>query len=489
MKKLIPVFSKHLPLISIIFVFILQLPFLDADADSFLSIGVGPWTDEGLYTLQLRNFVNLHSLNFIESDGFLKAPLYNVMLFPLFSIFGSKWMLTRIFLVLSVLTIFYAFTRQNILNKTALFFVSAVLLQYHVFHYTHLVLCEMIAIAMLLFGFAFYVKSMKINSKKYFLAAFVLVSLAAFIKIIFVYFLILIPLSIFIESIVNKEFRSRIRFKQFLISFGIGMLIFIIFISSWYFLNHDFFIKIIFGQSEISYGNSLKLIFQRVAMNRSFYSDDLYFQSNIYLFYANLIFVILLFSFRKKIEWEGYVSALIFSGCWLLIEVLKLGDVYLPSRYLVSGIIANLLFTCIALELLLSLLKKYALKIIYIFSFVIFLYNIHFYILSHQRRSFGIRQINEYLSKIDFNGQPIMGNWAASCSWNCNAYIKPLSIGFNDINTINLYHPKAIVKEICAEYSEKALVSNGINLIEQSDSIRTFKMNQWTLAICWIKQK
>ena len=99
-----------------------------------------------------------------------------------------------------------------------------------------------------------------------------------------------------------------------------------------------------------------------------------------------------------------------------------------------------------------------------------------------------MNEINDYLSATNFNNQPVLGNWAASCTWKNGAYVKPLAHGYNEINTFENYHPRAIITETDEADTEKVLQEQGINISEHSDSSRTFKINQWTLVVYWIKQ-
>jgi len=64
-----------------------HLPFLDADPDINISYSRGPFTDEGLNTIQIRNLVNHGELNIEECDNLLKTPLFNFSLLIPFTIF------------------------------------------------------------------------------------------------------------------------------------------------------------------------------------------------------------------------------------------------------------------------------------------------------------------------------------------------------------------------------------------------------------------
>ena len=78
-----------------------HLPFLEADADLNISSGSrGAWTDEGLNTCQIRNFINHGHFNLLDSDNFLKTPLFSIFLFPFFKLFGISMYVARLITVL-----------------------------------------------------------------------------------------------------------------------------------------------------------------------------------------------------------------------------------------------------------------------------------------------------------------------------------------------------------------------------------------------------
>src|SRR5436309_3150169 len=81
----------------ILLIFISHLPFINADPHVHIALNsVDAFTDEGLYSGQLRNFINQGHLNIQESDGILKAPLFNMVLaLPLF-LFGTHLSVARL---------------------------------------------------------------------------------------------------------------------------------------------------------------------------------------------------------------------------------------------------------------------------------------------------------------------------------------------------------------------------------------------------------
>ena len=66
--------SKLLFFIILGLIFLAHLPFIGADPDRNMAVGRGPFTDEGLNTSQVRNWVNQGELNLSECDNLLKTP-------------------------------------------------------------------------------------------------------------------------------------------------------------------------------------------------------------------------------------------------------------------------------------------------------------------------------------------------------------------------------------------------------------------------------
>ena len=69
-------------LVIIILVIASQYPFFLADPDINISTSRGANTDEGLYTCQIRNYINTGSLGINETDGLIKTPLLSGLLYP-----------------------------------------------------------------------------------------------------------------------------------------------------------------------------------------------------------------------------------------------------------------------------------------------------------------------------------------------------------------------------------------------------------------------
>src|SRR4030095_97812 len=83
-------------LLLILAIFCLHLPFLNADPDIPFTTGRDAFTDEGLNTSQLRNYINHGYLDFMECDNLVKTPLFNLVLFLPLKIFGIHLTVARL---------------------------------------------------------------------------------------------------------------------------------------------------------------------------------------------------------------------------------------------------------------------------------------------------------------------------------------------------------------------------------------------------------
>jgi len=79
-NKVINFTGQHLWWMLLLFIVVLQIPFLQADPDLYLSHSCDAHSDEGLNTIQLRNYINQGYLDAWECDNLMKNPLFNLVL-------------------------------------------------------------------------------------------------------------------------------------------------------------------------------------------------------------------------------------------------------------------------------------------------------------------------------------------------------------------------------------------------------------------------
>jgi len=67
---------------------LIHIPFINADPFVLLDNSRGAFTDEGLYLYQISNYLKGFGFDINGSDGFLKTPIYNLLVAPFHHFFG-----------------------------------------------------------------------------------------------------------------------------------------------------------------------------------------------------------------------------------------------------------------------------------------------------------------------------------------------------------------------------------------------------------------
>ena len=99
---------------SILLLIVMHLPFLQSDPDAFVDVNTrGAWTDEGLYSSQIINYINTGEFNIEENNQMVISPLFTALLYPFYLIFGTNVLVGRL-----VVLFFISF------NNTYNFFVN-----------------------------------------------------------------------------------------------------------------------------------------------------------------------------------------------------------------------------------------------------------------------------------------------------------------------------------------------------------------------------
>jgi 4-amino-4-deoxy-L-arabinose transferase-like glycosyltransferase len=146
-------------IIILILFLLMHLPFLDADPDILSDrYSRSAWTDEGLYTSQIRNWVNHGEFSMWENDAFIKTPLFGIIHIPFFKIFGTGLIISRLIVLFTVFFSLLLFAKVKEFRLPALFIVLLAFSQYHIFHYTHYGLAEMMSISAIALSSLFFYK-------------------------------------------------------------------------------------------------------------------------------------------------------------------------------------------------------------------------------------------------------------------------------------------------------------------------------------------
>jgi hypothetical protein len=470
---------------------VMQLPFVSADPDMNISTSRDASTDEGLNTCQIRNFVNHGDLTLNKSDNFVKTPMFGAVLFFPFKIFGATHSVGRLSILLLSLGICLSiFSYNKYYQFWGLCSFIIVFGESYIFHYFHFCMAEILSTVLIFLSIFMMVKPFKTKPQLragFFSATFI--SLAYLIKIQFLYGVLILPLAItlFILFGINDK---KILLKQLIYTVAFLIMYLIIYYLLWYLPNKSFFLYVMADQTTdrfVSFSNLATQI--NVNIQNIFYNG--YLKLFTYSFYVLYIIGVVYCFFTKP-----SIFRLLFIGlsCWILIELHKLSMTYLPTRYLISLLFSmGLIMSLVLNEIFFIKGRSASISLIKVFSILFLLAfginNFKDYFLSYNNRTYDILSVDNYLSHYDLKNKPVIGAWAPSLSWKCNAISFPIwKDYFNDTDVLVKYEPAVIIAEIDEEDSNQAFSSRGIAIDASADSIKYFNLNRWKIKLLWIKQ-
>lgn len=484
--------SKIIFFIILGLIFLSHLPFIDADPDHNMSVGRGPFTDEGLNTVQIRNWVNQGDLNLTECDNLLKTPLLGFPLAITYKIFGVNLVVSRLHILVLVFLALFLIGLDEKHRWIAVIFSLITLLQYQVFQSSHFSMAEMLSVAAVLLSIHYLARSFdanfsqKVRDRQAVLSG-VFLSISYFIKIQFIYLILFLPLVLLILRFIANHFDRKHVFRQGFVITSTLLCFLLLYFFAWYLPNKEAYDFMMAHQSgEFTFSGK---IWEYIRFNLDYHFLKGWLQWFVYIFLALLVVG---FVFLKRAKSKRYPVLFFSSLLWFLLEMHKLMMVYLPTRYQVSLFASmGLLMSVVSYELLsfpparIRVLAKIGTITLLITMTVI---NIINYSDTYRHRTFIIRETNEYLARNLSQDDMVIGAWAPSLTWGTKAKAIPVWNNFlNYQDPVNKFHPKAVIAETDEQDSEQAWSSQGINLPELSDSTRTVRIGQWAVRIYWLK--
>jgi len=399
------VIKKHWPKLTIVLWLLLQLPFLTADLPDSLSYSRGPYSDEGLNTFAVRNFINSDFQEFSESDNFIKSPILNAYLFAPFAVFQNDLLVGRVFMLLFVAVLLWQIVKRLKYGwlVTVLFAFTPIL-----FHFSRLMMGDLTSVLIPLVALLVYhgwiVKQQRSSFWKLTFLT-LLASLAVGMKIQGVAVFGIYVLSVFIFSVSGLN-----RMKRALALFVGSLPVSILFVSVFVY-QYDLF-EYIFNQVP-EYYDSEKLSFSQI-FNLNW---DLHFQSpqGRFLIFVWLVSAFLILMFAAKFWWKKLLMLLPFIAIWLY-QFSGMFMNYFPPRYLVGLYVASFVLLVILVNE-----SRYILGFIpKVFSalLVVVLVSYTFQELKgeYSNRQFKLIGINQKLAQ-DENTSVIIGSWAPSLNF------------------------------------------------------------------------
>ena len=468
-----------------------HIPFLNADPDKKMSVGRGPFTDEGLNTVQVRNWINQGTLSLSECDNLLKTPMLGFPLALTYFVFGTSHLVSRLHVLLLLLMALFIVGSDKKNRMWTIIFLPVSMLQYHLFHSSHYSMGEMLSVGAIILAIHYLAKAfdMSVDEKSRKASALLsgtFLSLSYFIKIQFIYLIVLLPVIMVIYWFASNYFVRRQISKQGLAVIGSLLFFVVLYFLGWYLPNRTWYDYMMAHQSgEFSPANRL---WEFIRFNLGYHFMHGWAQWFIYVF---ILMTITGFILVKKKGPGRFPVMYIASLTWFMLELHKLAMAYLPTRYQVSlyasmGMVISLVIAELwhAYHGRMRIIARTA-SLVIVVSLTVFNFYNYFFSLTH--RSFVIRDTNKYLAAHIDRSDLVLGTWAPCLTWDAKAKAIPVWNHFlNYQDPITTFHPKAIISEPDEQESEQAYKSQGINLVSISDSSRVVKIGDWEVEIFWV---
>ena len=443
----------------------------------------GAWTDEGLNTIQVRNFVNHGYLSMDECDNLIKTPFFGFILVPFYSVFETHIWVGRMLVLTCVLIVLFLFLRKQETRFFGVAFAVTGLLQFHVFHFSHYSLAEMMAISWILLGIYLLWLSEQKNHWIWLFASTTCFSLAYYSKVTFAYAVVIPFVVQYLQFLSNRIHQNPFK-RSLWKGWGIQSITTGIFGGAfylkWYLPN-----KHVFEMVQANQGTGRYDIGD--AWNRFQFNLEEFILVDGITPFIILVPIAILGLTRTKFTHEKQT---IFFGLltWLIVELHHGLLVNPPTRYLLP-----LYFACLAIvvfglsEVVASQARKTA---FWISLLLLGGYNLSNYAASLSRRTFQIQEVQNYLSQFNIQDNTVLGVWGTTLASESQARSIPIWSDFNaKDNPILEYQPRIIFSEHNEAESGEAYSSKNINLLAEADSVKQFNLWRYKVNLFWLSDK
>ena len=434
---------------------IVQVPFLEADPDVYLTdYSRDAYSDEGLNTSQVANYINTGEWGIDECDNLIKSPVFNAWLLPAYWIGGVSILSGRVGILLSILIVsvfvFKKFKGQRTTFAVALLIVIS---NYYLFQYSRFTMAESL-ISMTFMLFIFSIEKFKSESIGW--RQVLIVSTIFWLciggKIQFAY--LIVPFAVGVLSLCFKPFNLKLLMRFI----SVNAVFLVIYILLWYLPNDTVFIHVMEHQTGgrfLSGEGMWKTAYDQAV-------EFLFSTRNISLTLLSVIgigIILIKLIFKKGVSLLDWIAL-----SWLAIEMHKFFIAYVPPRYLVSTLFAMALFGGIQLVWLLKRSKSLGWSLVGVFV-VIGVYNVSTQL---SRRTYQAKVINQSLIEKGIGqGDVVAGPWAPILAKNTRAKVIPVWLDyFNDENLISEFNPSLIITELDESDSGGAYKERGLDLTQ-----------------------
>ncbi|REG21568.1 ArnT family glycosyltransferase [Roseateles depolymerans] len=477
----------------------LHLPFVMSDAEASLGFSRGPWTDEGLYTAQVRNAMRTGTLDLAESDGVIKEPLYALLSWGVLKGVGDSMTVMRLTMLgLSTLLLAVVASGRSTLGRAVLVGLPVLALSYYPFHYAHLALVEMTA-AFLVVGALWAVHQRLLGAGRWTWAlSAVLIFVAYGMKVQFVYAAVIAPVAFVLAWILNPdEWRTgwRAALANVVGSSVAAAVMAGVFAVGWYWPNRVL-MKFVLGSQSSRGSSSLSQLLHSLADNLHTLATDRRLWAVWLLVLVGLAAAAVAWRAVRvnKAQQRQWVALMAPPAAWVLIELHKLTLSYLPSRYFLSLVMALGLLGAAGLCAAWMWVERNPARAkrnasvswrhAVVAALVVVLgLDARDYAKAYERRSYAIRDTQRRLAAEErWNDQLVIGPWASTLFWGSGAITKPVWKGyFNDGDVLRSLKPAAILSEPDQGDSDGAYQAAGLTL--QQPPLWSVTVRDWTVNV------
>jgi len=475
-------------IISLLIFLLAQIPFLNADPDINVDLHTrGAWTDEGLYTSQITNYINTGNFNIKENNQFIVSPFFNVLIYPFYLLFGNKIIVSRVVVIIFWFLSLLIFFKKKEFQIAGLIFIPLALFQYQIFHFSHYSMPEMICISFVLLSFAVINQYFYSKSKNVFLiilSAFTLF-LAYCTKIQFLSSALILPAAMFFYSIIeNKKGKLLVRFKPFFVALFTTLILFIIYVVIWYLPHQEFYNHVWAYETDGRFPESIIHLWQIIKFHSGFTFWTPQLKPLIIFFAFGLILTP--FVFMNK-EGKKHLGAVLFLLFWLFAEFAKVSAAYLPYRYLLSLIIASSLLTAFVISFFINKFKLMRYIVIAGLA-IIFTINVLFIYDSYTNKTYDIAAVNQYLKNYNFQNKTILGVWSHTLARSTKAQCITVKRNYlNFHNPIEHFKPVIVATEHDEADSDSVFIKQDVFLDKLADSSVSFHVWKYKINLYWLK--
>lgn len=488
-------FKKLLCLAPVLVWIIMHLPFVIADPDITADpLTRGAFTDEGLYSSQICNYVDHGNFDLHENSTMVRGPLLGILLLPFYFLFGTHlWVGRLIAIVFTAFTLFvYLRNKQTRILGMFLFVIS--LLQYHIYQFSHYALAESFCMNFILLSvYVYFFASSLERSRKQrlmLLLSVTLIFMAYACKIQYLYMIVVLPavsLFEFVSASLRNRKNDREKFSKTTLVIMFSFFLLALYYFAWYLPNREFYLYVMNSESSGRYPQGLSAMWDMVVFN---YDNLIWlppFKVFLWQLYIALPLLVIYRIFTKN-KSSIYSVFLVFSVVWLITELHKIPMTYLPNRYLLPALMAAGLLMSVFLVMLAEKFAKYR-WVVFLIIGLILLFNLYDNSKALHNRKYQLKEVNDYLASYQLKNSVMIGPWAASCNWESNAKTLPVwNNYFNWKDPVNKYKPAIIISEFNEVDSDSAYSRQGIKLSEISDSSRTFDVWTTKLVVYWMRK-